>query len=120
MYHLYNDKALRPLRKNLRNDSTDAERQLWKILRGKQLQGLKFRRQYGVGNYILDFYCPKIRLAIELDGGQHMDKREVDDARTAYLNSQDISVLRFWNNDISKNLEGVFQTINEAVIRLSK
>jgi len=119
MRHLYNDKIYEQLRQKLRNDSTDAERRLWQILRGKQFNGLKFRRQYGVGNYILDFYCPKVRLAIELDGGQHMNIKTADNIRTAFLKSLDISVLRFWNNDVLKNLEGTYETINRAIIELS-
>ena len=79
-----------------------------------QILNLRFLRQYSVGNYILDFYCPAIRLAIELDGGQHADNKEADKSRTSFLNLQDITVLRFWNNDVFKNTDGVLQMIFET------
>jgi len=122
MGKLYNDKSLQQLRRKLRTGPTDAERYLWQRVKNKQMLGLRFLRQYGVGNYILDFYCPLIRLAIELDGGQHADNKEADESRTAFLKSQDITVLRFWNNDIFQNIDGVLQTIfetSEALMRRS-
>jgi very-short-patch-repair endonuclease len=122
MEKLYNDKSLQPLRRKLRTGSTDAERYLWQRLKNKQILSLRFLRQYGVGNYILDFYCPLIRLAIELDGGQHAENREADESRTAFLSTQDIVVLRFWNNDVFKNTDGVLQVIfetSEALMRRS-
>jgi len=120
MQKLYNNKTLQPLRRKLRAASTDVERYLWQRLRSKQLLGLRFLRQYGVGKYILDFYCPAIRLAIELDGGQHATKQEADILRTSFLNSQDIIVLRFWNNDVFQNTDGIMQTIFEAAQKLMK
>ena len=114
MKKLYNDKSLQPLRRKLRTASTDAERYLWQRLRNMQILNLRFLRQYSVGNYILDFYCPAIRLAIELDGGQHADNKEADKSRTSFLNLQDITVLRFWNNDVFKNTDGVLQMIFET------
>jgi very-short-patch-repair endonuclease len=84
----YNNQKLKPLRQALRRNQTDAERKLWNAIRRRQLLGLKFIRQYSVGNYILDFYCSEKRFAIELDGGQHADEenKKADDERTAYLN----------------------------------
>ena len=97
----------------LRRQQTDAERKLWNAIRNKQLSGLRFCRQFGVGNYTLDFYCPEKKLAIELDGGQHADEqnRSSDVGRTIYLNEQGIKVIRFWNNDVLNNIEGVSESI---------
>lgn len=105
------------LRKQLRKNSTDTERKVWNILRNKQIQNLKFFRQYGMGNYILDFYCPRIKLAIELDGGQHFEERQIeaDNKRTEYLKFLRIKVIRFQNNDVLQNLEGVHQRIAEII-----
>jgi very-short-patch-repair endonuclease len=94
---------------------TDAERILWQKLRRKSLGGFKFRRQQPVGPYILDFYCHQAKLAIELDGSQHAIAREYDEIRTAYLASMGIDVIRFWNNDVIGNLEGVLTRIDEAL-----
>jgi len=90
---------------------------MWRYLRNKQVFGLKFFRQYGVGSYILDFYCPELRLAIEIDGGQHNDKINIlrDDNRTKFLNTLDINVIRFWNNDLTKNIAGVLEKIVQEV-----
>ena len=113
--HLYNDPETRPDRRRLRRDATDAERKLWSLLRNRQLGSLKFFRQYGIGPYILDFYCPQQRLAIEVDGGQHADKRgqEHDAKRDTYLREKNIRIIRFWNNDVLQNIEAVGQKIRE-------
>ena len=112
MKHLYNNLKSKENRRKLRNNSTDAERILWNRLRNRQCNGLRFLRQYGVGNYILDFYCPSVRLCIEIDGGQHNGEQEKYDAvRTKYLERQNIKVFRFWNNDITDNIEGVYEKI---------
>lgn len=112
----YNDKYLKDRRRLLRKNQTDAESKLWSRLRRKQFQSEKFFRQYSVGPYILDFYCPKRRIAIELDGGQHMEptQKQDDAERTRFLRSQGIQVIRFWNNDVLKNTEGVLAIIGEA------
>jgi len=95
--------------RRLRADPTDAEKKLWRALRRDQINGLHFRRQHPIGPYTLDFYCPTVHLCIELDGGQHAEgqQQKADERRTAYLTSHSIFVVRFWNNDILKNLEGV-------------
>ena len=93
-----------PMRKNqdlaktLRKDQTDVEGFLWQFLRAKRLQGYKFRRQHPIGGYILDFYCPEKKLAIEVDGGQHSEDNQMvyDQNRTAILEKDGIRVLRFW------------------------
>jgi very-short-patch-repair endonuclease len=98
----------------LRRDMTDAERRLWSALRHRRIAGHKFRRQHPVGPYILDFACVEMRLAIEADGGQHADS-ERDLHRTAWLEGEGWRVLRFWNNDILGNIEGVAARILEAL-----
>jgi adenine-specific DNA-methyltransferase len=118
MYNLTNnDHMLKDRRRSLRARSTGVEHLLWRKLRGRQVQGLKFFRQFSVGPYILDFYCPHTRLAIELDGSQHATKHRVayDQERTAYLEGKDIKVVRFWNNEVSTNIEGVMTRIYEFV-----
>ncbi len=99
--------------KLLRRNQTDAEKKLWHHLRNRQLAGAKFRRQQPFGPYILDFYCAEARLAIELDGGQHSapDGIKNDIQRDEYLKKEGVSVLRFWNNQISDEFEGVLELI---------
>ncbi|MDX2073634.1 MAG: DUF559 domain-containing protein [Alphaproteobacteria bacterium] len=99
----------------LRRNSTDAEQILWSILRDRQLNGYKFRRQHPIEKYVLDFYCDSAKLAIELDGGQHAEQQTYDETRTKFLEMRGIKVLRFWNNDVLENLEGVFDTIEKAL-----
>jgi type I restriction enzyme M protein len=120
MYFNNNNEKLKPLRQQLRRNQTDAERKLWNALRSRQLLNLKFVRQYGVGNFIIDFYCSEKKLAIELDGGQHNDEENIkrDQTRTLYLEQQGIKVIRFWNNDVFNNIDGVGESImNEVVSR---
>ncbi len=101
--------------KDLRVHATEAEKKLWKLLRSKQLEGCKFRRQHSVGNYITDFACVEKGLIIELDGGQHDAAQSYDDARTAFLEEAGYRVLRFWNNEVLENSEGVYDKIVDAV-----
>lgn len=117
MKYIYNEQKLRERRKGLRRNQTDAEKLLWNKLRGRQISGLKFYRQFSVGAYILDFFCPQIKLAVELDGGQHAEEenKEYDAIRTDYLKGIGIEVLRFWNNEVMKNIEGVLQVIEERL-----
>jgi very-short-patch-repair endonuclease len=96
----------------LRKTETKAEKILWKELRNKKL-GIKFRRQYPIGNYILDFYAPYIKLGIELDGKQHLENKEYDLERSKYLKLKNIEILRFWNSEIESNLEKVLDSINK-------
>ena len=84
----------------LRLDQTDAERMLRACLRGRRLQGLRFRRQHRIGPYIADFVCPECKLVVELDGSQHLEAVEHDAARSRYLQGQGYRVIRFWNDDI--------------------
>ena len=98
----------------LRRDMTDAERKLWSVLRNRQLEGAKFRRQQPIGPFIADFVCQQHRLIVEADGGQHSESI-ADDRRTAFLESKGYRVLRFWNNDILSNLDGVAGVIAAAL-----
>jgi very-short-patch-repair endonuclease len=109
-----NNGELIDLRRSLRKTSTDAERIVWSIVRNKKIKGCKFFRQYSIGKYILDFYCPKMKLCVEIDGGQHNEPEKIQDdlKRTNYLKQQGIRVLRFWNNDVLTNINGVYQKIN--------
>jgi very-short-patch-repair endonuclease len=102
--------------RDLRKRSTDAERLLWSRLRDKQMDGLKFRRQEQMGLFIADFVCFEKHLIIEADGGQHVAEREKDAERTAWLNSQGFTVLRFWNNEILTNIDGVLDKIRERAV----
>ena len=97
--------------RRLRRDQTDAERALWFRLRDRRLKGLKFRRQMPIKSYVVDFCCESARLIIELDGGQHAERSIEDTRRTADLEAYGYLVLRFWNNDVLSNIEGVLKTI---------
>ncbi len=100
--------------RELRITMTDAERRLWSALRGRRLRGFKFRRQHRLGPFIADFVCVEHRLVIEADGGQHAGSA-VDARRTAWLEARGWRVLRFWNNDILGNSEGVQDAILRAL-----
>lgn len=110
---IHNRKYLKPLRRGLRRSLTPAEASLWKSLQRSQLNGKKFRRQHSIGSYIVDFYCPECRLAIELDGQKHFNSMasEYDAARTEFLNRLNVRVLRFENRAIFDNPEGVLEII---------
>lgn len=97
----------------LRKNSTIAERKLWHKLRSRNFFNLKFRRQEPVGDYIVDFICYEKKLIIELDGGQHNEFSEKDIPRTKALERDGFKVLRFWNNEVIKNIEGVLTVIKE-------
>jgi very-short-patch-repair endonuclease len=97
--------------RRLRRDQTDAERKLWFRLRDHRLAGLKFRRQMPIARYVVDFCCESARLIVEVDGGQHAARGAEDKARTAALEAQGYLVLRFWNNEVLQNLDGVLEVI---------
>jgi very-short-patch-repair endonuclease len=110
---LHNQKRSTPVRRNLRKNAPEPERKLWKYLRYKQLKGYRFRRQYSVGRYVVDFYCAELKLAIEIDGDSHYtnDAQQYDAIRTKYLHECDVEVLRFTNTDVMKSIDGVLEVI---------
>ncbi|GAB4375360.1 MAG: endonuclease domain-containing protein [Calditrichia bacterium] len=116
---IHNRKALKSRRKQLRNNSTSAEATLWRYLKGKQLQGRKFRRQHSIGNYIVDFYCPSEKLVIELDGAEHFTEHgaEYDEKRTRFLNNLGIRVIRFENEQVFDDIEGVLAEISQNFVQ---
>ena len=101
----------------LRKNSTIHERRLWNLLKNRQFHNLRFKRQVPFGNYIVDFVCPKIKLIIEIDGGQHNEPKniEYDNKRTEFLESKGYKVLRFWNIDIYENINGVLEEIEKHI-----
>lgn len=99
----------------LRQTPTPAEAKLWRYLRGGRLQGCSFRRQHAVGPFIADFCCIQKKLIIEVDGGQHAEQVAYDEERTRYLASRGYHVLRFWNNEVEKDIEGVLEVIGTAL-----
>jgi len=102
--------------RELRRNSTDAERRLWSALRDRRLEGYRFRRQYPIGHFIVDFACTREKIIVEADGAQHSES-ESDERRTAWLESQGWRVVRLWNNDILKNTEGVIITLLQELQR---
>lgn len=105
------------LKRRLRSDMTGPEKRLWSRLRSRQLQGSKFRRQHGIGPYIVDFYCPEQSLVIEIDGDSHADAEQIqkDQRRDRYLQSIGLRVVRYTNDDIMKNLDGVLEDLQKRV-----
>jgi very-short-patch-repair endonuclease len=103
----------------LRQQPTEAEKLLWCYLRRKQLEGAKFRRQQPIGEYLVDFVSFSHRLVVEVDGGQHAQPREqlTDRRRDAWLQEQGFTVLRFWNNDVLKNVEGVIEAVRNNLMK---
>jgi len=94
---------------------TDAEKALWRELRGRQILGFKFRRQHPFIDYVLDFVCLEIKLVIEVDGGQHMEQADYDRLRSQQLQTAGFRVLRFWNNEVLQSVEAVMEQICMAV-----
>lgn len=107
--------ALKRRARELRIAPTDAERELWRHLRRDQFKGYKFRRQHPIGRYIVDFVCLKAGTIIELDGGQHRAQKGYDDARTSWLKEAGYTVLRFWDNEVFGNIEGVKRAIWDSL-----
>ncbi|HZX92052.1 MAG TPA: DUF559 domain-containing protein [Rudaea sp.] len=107
-----NKRILEPkLQRRLRNSPTDAEHRLWQRLRGRQIEDCKFRRQHPYCDFILDFVCLERQTVVELDGSQHAGANDSDAARTLVLESDGFTVLRFWNNEVFENIEGVLEAI---------
>ena len=113
MAHRIVSKLRRTNARALRSNMTDAERKLWYRLRAHRFNDASFRRQVPIGPYIADFVCLQARLIVEVDGGQHGTER--DAARDAWLRNQNSRVIRFWNNDVNANFDGVMQVIADAL-----
>ncbi|OGY43807.1 MAG: hypothetical protein A3B89_03780 [Candidatus Buchananbacteria bacterium RIFCSPHIGHO2_02_FULL_40_13] len=114
MTKIFNRYNRRSIRKNLRNKLTFYEIILWSKLKNRQINNRKFRRQHGIGNYIVDFFCPELKLVIEVDGANHsFDEKseQYDTERKKYIESQGIKVIRFGNNEIKDNLIGVLEVV---------
>ena len=109
------DRKLKPLARTLRTKMTDAEQLIWSKIRRKQIGGVQFYRQKNVGHYIVDFYCPKGKLIVEIDGGQHYETggMKKDQERDRYLHGLGLTVLRFSDIDVLKNIDGVIERIHE-------
>ena len=118
MKFLRNDPTLKEQRRDLRRNQTDTERIFWSHLRNRQFCGMKFFRQYSIGPYILDFYSPAMKLAVELDGGQHnqTENKNYDAARSRYLKTQGIDIIRFWNHEVLLDIEGV---LGELMLKIT-
>ena len=101
--------------RKLRENQTDVENKLWSELRGRQLSGVKFRRQHPIGPFIVDFCCVERGLVVELDGGQHVDRSAADERRTRVLKRLGYRVLRFWDNEVLSNLDGVLERVSEVL-----
>jgi len=99
----------------LRQNQTEAESKLWSRLRAHRMAGVQFRRQHAIGNYVVDFCAPRRKLIVELDGSQHLDQAKYDLERTQYLESKGYRVLRFWNHDITNNIDAVLNIIWEEI-----
>ena len=104
--------------KNLRKNTTNTEKYLWKCLRGNQLEGFKFRRQQQIWKYIVDFVNLERKIIIELDGGQHLENKK-DKLRDKWLEEQGYEMLRFWDNEVFNNIEGILEFIREKLLSLS-
>lgn len=117
MSQIFNQHQRKKLRQQLRNNAPDPERLLWFKLKGKQCYGLKFRRQCGIGQYVVDFYCPRKKLVVEIDGDTHYigNAASYDQVRDNYLKSLGLKVLHFTNLDVQQNLVGVWETIAREV-----
>jgi very-short-patch-repair endonuclease len=101
--------------KQLHRNMTEAEAKLWAHLRAHGMGGVHFRNQHAIGNYIVDFCAPRKKLIIELDGSQHLEQKEYDTERNAFLQSRGYRVLRFWNNDVMNKIDSVLRAIYEAL-----
>ena len=109
------DETPRDRGRRLRTESTEEERKLWQHLRAKRFGGFKFRRQHRIGPYFADLCCVKGRLIVEVDGGHHAEQKEQDATRTAYLTEQGYRVIRFWNEQVNREMEDILEAIYAAL-----
>lgn len=120
MKFLYNNKIFYDRRQELRRNQTEAEKIIWQNIRNRKINVLKFYRQFSIGPYILDFYCPQIKLAIEIDGNSHgtADAVIYDKERTKFLESINIKVVRFKNEEVVKNIDNVIKKVHNSSLTL--
>ncbi len=112
----YEPKLSRDTARTLRTNATEAEQKLWAHLRKKQLYGFQFRRQYSIGPYFADLFCVEAKLVIEVDGSQHADREAHDERRSAFMRTNGYRVLRFWNSEVTSDVDSVVERI-AAVLR---
>ena len=115
MVFLYNDPRRKIVRRSLRNLQTKAKARFWRFVRNRRFHGQKVRRQYGIGPFVVDFFCPEQRLAIEIDGNSHfgLEAKAYDHQRTAFLHAHNIRVIRFTNQQVLSDIEGVLAVLNK-------
>ena len=121
MTQYFNRASEKEKRRFLRNNMPKAETVIWSKLKGRQLLGYKFRRQYSVDRYVVDFYCPELKLAVEIDGDGHFQNgaKNNDRRRQAFIESFGIQFLRFTNEDVFKNLDGVIEIVRRTVLEMN-
>ncbi len=119
---IFNKKSKKKTRQHLRNNMTEPEIILWSYLKNSQINGFKFRRQYSVEDYVIDFYCPELKLGVELDGSGHSYHGKIikDEKRTEDIRKYGIEIIRFGNSDVLTNASGVASVIYEKTLELSK
>ena len=122
MGKVFNQKPQKKLRQHLRNQAPDAEKILWSRLKGRQFLGYKFRRQQGIGKFVVDFYCPKVTLAVELDGATHLKDEQMkhDKEKEDFIREKKIHLIRFTNVDVYKNMDGVLLAILDEIKRIEE
>jgi very-short-patch-repair endonuclease len=115
--YLFNNQSLKNRRRELRANQTDAEKKLWEFLRGRKFEGLKFHRQFSIGGYILDFYCPKLRVGVEIDGSLHKENETIsyDKDRERILQASNVHLIRFWNEEVVNNIDEVLGKIRNEI-----
>jgi very-short-patch-repair endonuclease len=112
---IYYNPKLKALARGLRNNSTLSEVLLWRQLKARKMKGYQFMRQKPIGDYIVDFYCSRLRLVIEIDGESHVSRSREDELRQQKLESLGLSVLRFYDTDVKKNIDGVLRVIGDWI-----
>ena len=120
MRKIFSKKSTKEKRKILRDSITESENLLWCRIRNRQIMNLKFRRQHGIGEYIADFYCPEIKLVIEIDGAPHFtdEGRDYDRIRTEFMDCPGIRILRFSNSEVTNNMEEVLKKIKAEILHM--
>ena len=121
MQRIFNKIEYKQRRQELRNNMTEPEKRLWSILSNNKL-GVKFRRQHGIGHYIVDFYCPELKLIIEVDGESHFsdDAQAYDKIRGAYMLGLGLTTIRYHNHDVVHNIEAIYQSIHQYIQNVSR